>query len=95
MGKTSKDHWNSMANRQFAFAISLSVLNHPGRSLYRSFATGKDPLKEAALSRDAKKYKPIRDAVAHKVGSSDGFRRKKKLTSVRENIRGRVKKIQS
>src|SRR5580704_14343178 len=28
-----------MANEQFAFAISLSVLNHLGRSLYRSFAT--------------------------------------------------------
>src|SRR5271157_4172425 len=28
-----------MADNQFAFAISLSVLNHLGRSLYRSFAT--------------------------------------------------------
>jgi HSP90 family molecular chaperone len=28
-----------MANKDFTFEISLSVLNHLGRSLYRSFAT--------------------------------------------------------
>jgi hypothetical protein len=51
----------------------------------------KDPNKEAALSRDAKEYKPIRDAVAHTALLTDIA--KKKLTSVRENIRGRVKEI--
>lgn len=51
----------------------------------------KDPNKEAALSRDAKEYKPIRDAVAHTALLTDPA--KKKLTSVRENIRGRVKEI--
>ena len=51
----------------------------------------KDPNKEAALSRDAKEYKPIRDAVAHTALLTDPA--KKKLTSVRENIKGRVKEI--
>lgn len=50
-----------------------------------------DPNKEAALSRDAKEYKPIRDAVAHTALLTEPA--KKKLTSVRENIKGRVKKI--
>lgn len=51
----------------------------------------KDPNKEAALSRDAKEYKPIRDAVAHTALLTDPA--KTKLTSVRENIKGRVKEI--
>jgi hypothetical protein len=51
----------------------------------------KDANKEAALARDAKEYKPIRDAVAHTALLTDPA--KKRLTSVRENIRGRVKEI--
>jgi hypothetical protein len=51
----------------------------------------KDPNKEAALARDAKEYKPIRDAIAHTALLTDTA--KKKLTSVRENIKGRVKEI--
>src|SRR6266853_3484875 len=37
--RLSRDMWMSMPSKRFAFAISLSVLNHLGRSLYRSFAT--------------------------------------------------------
>lgn len=51
----------------------------------------KDPMKEAALSRDAKEYKPIRDAVAHTALLTDPA--KEKLTTVRENIKQRVKAI--
>jgi hypothetical protein len=50
-----------------------------------------DPLKEAALARDAKEYKPIRDAVAHTALLTDAA--KSKLSSVRENIKQRVKTI--
>jgi hypothetical protein len=50
-----------------------------------------DILKEAALARDAKEYKPIRDAVAHTALLTDAA--KSKLTSVRENIKERVKTI--
>jgi len=51
----------------------------------------KDPNKEACLVRDANEYKPIRDALAHTALLTDAA--KNKLTSVRENIKGRVKTI--
>src|ERR1700732_2592869 len=37
--RLSRDIWTSMPSNRFTFEISLSVLNHLGRSLYRSFAT--------------------------------------------------------
>lgn len=49
----------------------------------------KDPIVEACISRDAKEYKPLRDAVAHTALLTDVA--KHKLTSVYENIKGRVK----
>jgi len=51
----------------------------------------KDPNKEACLSRDAGEYKPIRDAVAHTSLLTDAA--KNKLTSVYENIKGRVRAL--
>lgn len=51
----------------------------------------KDPAKEACLARDANEYKPIRDALAHTALLTDVA--KVKLTSVYENIKGRVKKL--
>ena len=53
----------------------------------------KDPLKEACLTRDANEYKPIRDAVAHTALLTDAA--KAKLTTVRENIKGRVRTLLS
>jgi chaperonin cofactor prefoldin len=53
----------------------------------------KDPAHEAALSRDANEYKPIRDALMHTALLTDEA--KKKLTSVFENIKGRVKTLLS
>lgn len=50
-----------------------------------------DPLKVAALSRDAKEYKPIRDAIAHTALLTDLA--KLRLTSTYENIKARIKKI--
>jgi histidine kinase/DNA gyrase B/HSP90-like ATPase len=44
----------SKADKQFAFAISLSVLNHLGRSLYRSFATVLGEAISNAWDADAK-----------------------------------------
>ncbi len=49
--------------------------------------------KKAALSRDADQYKPIRDALAHTALLSDLA--KSKLTSIYENIRGRLKSLLS
>lgn len=51
----------------------------------------KDPVKEACLARDANEYKPIRDALAHTALLTDVA--KSKLTSVYENIKGRVNKL--
>lgn len=51
----------------------------------------KDPGKEACLPRDANEYKPIRDAVAHTALLTDVA--KHKLTTVRENIKGRIKTL--
>lgn len=53
----------------------------------------KDFLKEPGLARDAKEYKPIRDAVAHTALLTDAA--KDKLVTVRENIKGRVKTLLS
>ena len=78
--------------------ISIEIRRAPTDSSYLSMDDlaylvdkGKDPLKEACLSRDANEYKPIRDAVAHTALLTD--KAKKKLSTVRENIKDRVKTI--
>lgn len=48
----------------------------------------RDPTKEACLSRDAKEYKPIRDALAHTALITDLA--KTKLNMVFENIKARI-----
>ena len=53
----------------------------------------KDPIKEACLTRDAHEYRPIRDAIAHTALLTDVA--KSKLTSVYENIKGRIKTLLS
>lgn len=53
----------------------------------------KDKEKQAALSRDANEFKPMRDAVAHTALLTD--QAKVRLTTVRENIKGRVKRLLS
>ena len=49
--------------------------------------------KDARLIRDADKFKPMRDAVAHTALLTDEA--KKKLATVRENIKARVKTLLS
>lgn len=51
----------------------------------------RDPITEACLSRDANEYKPIRDAIAH-TALLTGVA-KARLTSVYENIKGRVRAL--
>lgn len=53
----------------------------------------KDKQKEASLSRDATEFKPMRDAVAHTALLTD--QAKTRLATVRENIKGRVKRLLS
>lgn len=51
----------------------------------------RDKAKEACLARDAAEYKPIRDAMAHTALLTDEA--KKKLTSVYDNIKGRLRTL--
>lgn len=51
----------------------------------------KDKNKDPGLSRDAVEYKPIRDAVAHTALLTDAA--KNKLSTVRENIKARIKSL--
>lgn len=53
----------------------------------------RDPIKEACLARDANEYEPIRDGIAHTALLTDEAKRK--LTSVYENIKARVKNLLS
>ncbi len=52
-----------------------------------------DLLKKACLSRDAKEYKPLRDALAHTALLTDEA--KQKLTTVYYNIKERIKALLS
>lgn len=51
----------------------------------------RDRAKEACLARDAAEYKPVRDAMAHTALLTDEA--KSKLTTVYENIKGRLRSL--
>lgn len=51
----------------------------------------RDKVKDAGLSRDAAAYKPIRDALAHTALLTDEA--KSKLTTVYENVKGRLRTL--
>src|SRR5258708_37056431 len=63
--KLSRDTWTTMPSKRFAFAISLSVLNHLGRSLYRSFATVLGEAISNAWDADAKNVQIYVDRNKH------------------------------
>jgi len=77
--------------------ISIAIRREANDSSYLSMddlanmVDKRDAMKEACLARDANEYKPIRDAVAHTALLTDAA--KNKLTTVRENIKERVKTI--
>jgi len=79
--------------------LSIDIRRTPTDSTYLSMdhlanlVDKKDPLKEACLSRDANEYKPIRDALAHTALLTDVA--KQKLTTVYENIQGRIRALLS
>ena len=79
--------------------ISITIRRESNDSSYLSMddlanmVDKRDATKEACLSRDANEYKPIRDAVAHTALLTDAA--KTKLSTVRENIKGRVRTILS
>lgn len=77
--------------------ISIEIRKTPNDSSYLSMdclanlVDKKDPIKEACLSRDANEYKPIRDALMHTALLTNEA--KQKLTTVYENIKGRIKTL--
>jgi hypothetical protein len=79
--------------------ISIAIRREPNASSYlamedlANLVDKRDAAKEACLARDANEYKPIRDAVAHTALLTQAA--KNKLSTVRENIKGRVKTILS
>jgi hypothetical protein len=79
--------------------VSIPIRRQPNDASYLSMddlaylVDKKDPIREACLARDANEYKPIRDAVAHTALLTSEA--KNKLTTVRENIKGRVRTILS
>lgn len=74
--------------------ISIEIRRNKNQLSYLSmdglafFVDKKDPNKEACLARDAREYKPMRDALMHTALLSDDA--KGKLSSVYKNIKGRV-----
>jgi Histidine kinase-, DNA gyrase B-, and HSP90-like ATPase len=103
LSKEAKDEAGKWKAREQASKgkgnISIAIRREPNDSSYLSMddlanlVDKKDPAKEACLARDANEYKPIRDAVAHTALLTNVA--KTKLSTVRENIRGRVKTLLS
>lgn len=77
--------------------ISIEIRKRPDDLSYLDMAVlantidKEDPNKQASLSRDAKEYKPMRDAMSHTAVLSDLG--KNKLTSVYENLKARLKQL--
>lgn len=77
--------------------ISFDIRRDPTEASYldmgylANLADKVDATKQAGLSRDAKEYKPIRDAVAHTALLTDTAKTRLSLTY--ENIKARVKEL--
>lgn len=93
--KWQKKETNSKSKGNISIEIrkqntDLSYLDMDGLA---NLVDKKDPNKEACLARDAKEYKPIRDGLSHTALLTDLA--KQKLTTVYENIKGRIKALLS
>lgn len=77
--------------------ISIDIMEYPEDTNYLSMdgvanlLDKKDAAKFASLSRDAKEYKPMRNAVAHTARLTQMA--KDRLNLVYENIKGRIKTL--
>jgi hypothetical protein len=101
LSKEAKDKAREWKDKESASKgkgnISIPIRRDPRDASYLSMddlanlVDKRDPIKEACLARDANEYKPIRDAVAHTALLTDEA--KNKLTTVRDNIKGRVRTI--
>lgn len=80
-------------NISIAIRRSSSDLGYLSMDDLANLVDKKDPIKYASLARDAKEYKPMRDAVAHTALLTDTA--KSRLTLVYENIKARIKTLLS
>jgi len=99
--ETERDKWrNAEVYNKNKANISIDIRRSNSELSYLSMDglanlvdKAKDPLKVAGLSRDATEYKPMRDALAHTALLTDLA--KNRLTTVYENIKGRVRALLS
>jgi hypothetical protein len=98
--KNESDKWKKVEKENKGKGnISIDIrrvkndLSYLSMNFLAALVDKKDPNKEACLLRDANEYMPIRDALAHTALLTNIA--KKKLTSVYENIKGRVKTLLS
>jgi len=97
-GEIEKRQINETENKQkgnvsIALRKNNSILSYLSMDFLVNLFDKKDPAKVACLARDAKAYKPIRDALAHTALLTDEA--KSKLTTVYTNIKGRIRTLLS
>jgi len=91
--KKNEIQFKNKGNLSINIRQSQDNLNYLSMDYLANLVDKRDPNKEACLSRDAKEYKPIRDALMHT--SLLTVNAKEKLKTVKDNIKARVKAILS
>lgn len=91
--KKNEDESKNAGNISIGIRKSGGDLSYLSMDFLANLVDKEDPIKKASLSRDAKEYKPIRDALAHTALLTDIA--KNKLSTVYENIKGRVRTLLS
>jgi hypothetical protein len=86
--KKKEDENKGKGNVSIQIRRNANKLSYLSMDELANFVDKKDPNKEACLARDAREYKPMRDALMHTALLSDDA--KNKLSSVYKNIKGRV-----
>lgn len=91
--KNNENANKNLGNISIDIRRSSSDLSYLSMDHLANLVDKEDPIKKASLSRDAREYKPIRDALAHTALLADVA--KNKLTTVYENIKERVRALLS
>ncbi|MBI5841215.1 MAG: ATP-binding protein [Chloroflexi bacterium] len=91
--KKNEDNSKNIGNVSIDIRKSGGDLGYLSMDFLAYLVDKDDPVKKASLSRDAKEYKPMRDALAHTSLLTDLA--KNKLTTVYENIKGRLRTLLS
>ncbi len=86
-----EDESKQKGNISIALRKSNTKLSYLAMDELANLVDKRDRIKEACLARDAAEYKPIRDAMAHTALLTDEA--KAKLTTVYENIKGRLRTL--